>query len=228
MPDAWYSHPAWLLDRLRTDWPDAWQEIAAANQRHPPLWLRVNRNRASVSDYAERLAAELGLTATSLPGFPDALKLESAVPVQRLPGFAEGQVSVQDAASQLAAHLLAPEPGMRVLDACAAPGGKTAHLLECAGGQLDLTALDISAERLSSWRATCSVLASGQPFSWAMRRSPRPGGTAGPSTASWWMRPARPPALSAGTRTSSCCAGPRMCPGWSAGSACCWNASGPC
>ena len=148
-PAAWYSHPDWLLDRLRTDWPDVWQEIAAANQRHPPLWLRVNRNRASLSDYAARLGAELGLTTTTLPGFPDALKLDSPVPVQRLPGFAEGLVSVQDAASQLAAHLLDPEPGMRVLDACAAPGGKTAHLLECAGGQLDLTALDISAARLT-------------------------------------------------------------------------------
>ncbi len=175
LPDAWYSHPAWLLDRLRTDWPDAWQEIAAANQRHPPLWLRVNRNRASVSDYIERLAAELGLTATALAGLPDALKLESGVPVQRLPGFAEGQVSIQDAASQLAAHLLAPEQGMRVLDACAAPGGKTAHLLECAGGQLDLTALDISPERLKQLesnlrrlgqRATILVGDATEPATW--------------------------------------------------------------
>ena len=148
LPAAWYSHPDWLLNQLRADWPDAWQEIAAANQRHPPLWLRVNRNRTSRGDYAARLGAELGLITTTLPGFPDALKLESAVPVQRLPGFAEGLVSVQDAASQLAAHLLAPEQGMRVLDACAAPGGKTAHLLECASGELELTALDISAERL--------------------------------------------------------------------------------
>lgn len=147
-PAAWYSHPSWLIDALRTDWPDRWQEIAAANQRHPPLWLRVNRNRATVSEYAARLAAELGLSATSLPEFPDALKLESAVSAQHLPGFAEGHVSVQDAASQLAAQLLAPEQGMRVLDACAAPGGKTSHLLECAGGQLDLTALDISGPRL--------------------------------------------------------------------------------
>lgn len=145
---GWYSHPAWLLDRLRADWPDQWQEIAAANQRHPPLWLRVNRNRTSVSAYAARLGTELGLSATPLPGFPDALKLESAVPVQRLPGFAEGHVSVQDAASQVAAPLLAPEQGMRVLDACAAPGGKTSHLLEYAAGQLDLTALDISGSRL--------------------------------------------------------------------------------
>ena len=174
-PAGWYSHPAWLLDRLRADWPDHWQEIAAANQRHPPLWLRVNRNRASVRDYAARLAAELGLSATPLPGFPDALKLESAVPVERLPGFAEGQASVQDAASQLAAQLLAPEQGMRVLDACAAPGGKTAHLLEYAGGQLDLTALDISGSRLTrvesnlrrlGLRATVLVGDATEPATW--------------------------------------------------------------
>lgn len=174
-PAAWHSHPAWLLDRLRTDWPDRWQEIAVANQRHPPLWLRVNRNRASVSDYAARLAAELGLSATTLPGFPDALKLASAVPVQQLPGFAEGLVSVQDAAAQLAAPLLAPLQGMRVLDACAAPGGKTSHLIEYAGGQLDLTALDISRSRLTQvesnlrrlgQRATVLVGDATEPATW--------------------------------------------------------------
>ncbi|MBL8201426.1 MAG: 16S rRNA (cytosine(967)-C(5))-methyltransferase RsmB [Chromatiales bacterium] len=146
---AWFSHPAWLLDHLRADWPEQWQEIAAANQRHPPFWLRVNRNRASVSDYAARVGAELGVGAAPLAGFPDALRLDSPVPVQRLPGFADGLVTVQDAASQLAAPLLAPEPGMRVLDACAAPGGKTTHLLEVAGGTLDLVAVDIAADRLA-------------------------------------------------------------------------------
>ena len=146
---AWHSHPAWLLRQLQIDWPDQWQEIVAANQRHPPFWLRVNRNRTSVADYAARLTTELGIGVSLLPGAPDALKLDTAVPVQRLPGFAEGLVSVQDAASQLAAPLLAAEPGMRVLDACTAPGGKTTHLLECAGGNLDLLALDISAERLA-------------------------------------------------------------------------------
>jgi len=174
-PAAWHSHPAWLLEQLRTDWPEHWQQIAAANQQHPPLWLRVNRNRVSVADYAAQLAAELGLRATPLDGFPDALKLDAAVPVQRLPGFADGLVSVQDAASQLAAHLLAPEPGMRVLDACAAPGGKTGHLLEHAGGQLDLTALDISAERLTQvesnlrrlgQRATVLVGDATEPATW--------------------------------------------------------------
>jgi 16S rRNA (cytosine967-C5)-methyltransferase len=146
---AWHSHPAWLLRQLQVDWPDQWQEIVVANQRHPPFWLRVNRNRTSAAAYAARLATELGIGASLLPGAPDALKLDTAVPVQRLPGFAEGLVSVQDAAAQLAAPLLAAEPGMRVLDACAAPGGKTTHLLECAGGDLDLLALDISAERLA-------------------------------------------------------------------------------
>ncbi len=148
-PAAWHSHPRWLLDRLRADWPDRWQAIAAANQQRAPLWLRVNRNRTSVSDYAARLGAELGVGAAALSGFPDALRLDSAVPVQRLPGFADGLVTVQDAASQLAAPLLAPEPGMRVLDACAAPGGKATHLLEVAGGRLDLVAVDIAADRLA-------------------------------------------------------------------------------
>ena len=147
-PAASYSHPAWLLDQLRTDWPDRWQEIAAANQRRPPFWLRVNRNRGSVPQYTARVEAELGLQATPLTGFPDALRLESPVPVQKLPGFADGLVSVQDAASQLAAPLLAPERGMRVLDACAAPGGKTTHLLELVAGEIDLTAVDVSAARL--------------------------------------------------------------------------------
>jgi len=148
-PAAWHSHPAWLLDRLRADWPDRWDAIAAADQQRPPLWLRVNRGRTTVEDYAGRLTSELGVGAVTLAGFPDALRLESPVPVQRLPGFADGLVTVQDPASQLAAPLLAPEPGMRVLDACAAPGGKTSHLLEVAGGPLELVALDIAPERLA-------------------------------------------------------------------------------
>lgn len=147
-PAARYSHPGWLLDRLRTDWPDRWEAIAEAGQQHPPAWLRVNRSRCTVADYARRLEAELGLAASPHPRFPDALKLATAVPVQQLPGFAEGLASVQDAASQLAAPLLAPAPGMRVLDACAAPGGKSTHLLEWVAGDLDLVALDISGERL--------------------------------------------------------------------------------
>ncbi len=174
-PAAWFSHPAWLLDQLRTDWPDSWQEIAAANQRLPPFWLRVNRNRAGMTEYTARVAVELGLQATPLAGFPDALKLDSAVPVQKLPGFADGLVSVQDAASQLAAPLLAPERGMRVLDACAAPGGKTTHLLESVAGEIDLTAVDVSGARLGliesnlqrlGLRATLLVGDATEPAAW--------------------------------------------------------------
>ena len=148
-PAAACSHPGWLVERLRADWPERWPAIVAANQGHPPFWVRVNRRRGSGADYAARLVAELGITAVPIAGRPDALRLESAVPVQRLPGFADGLVSVQDAASQLAAPLLAPEPGMRVLDACAAPGGKTTHLLEVADGRLDLLAIDVDAGRLA-------------------------------------------------------------------------------
>ena len=174
-PAAWFSHPAWLLDRLRSDWPDSWQAIATANQRRPPFWLRVNRNRTSITEYRHRLEADLGLQATTLAGFPDALRLESAVPVEKLPGFAAGLVSVQDAASQLAAALLAPERGMRVLDACAAPGGKTTHLLEVVAGEIDLTAVDVSGARLGliesnlqrlGLRATLVVGDATEPAAW--------------------------------------------------------------
>lgn len=146
--EARYAHPAWLISLLQQDWPGCWAELLDANQQQPPLWLRVNRMRGSVSDYAAQLRDELGLAAATLPGAPQALKLETAVAASKLPGFADGLVTIQDAASQLAAGLLDPQPGMRVLDACAAPGGKSTHLLEHAGGEIELTALDVSAERL--------------------------------------------------------------------------------
>jgi 16S rRNA (cytosine967-C5)-methyltransferase len=146
--EARYAHPAWLISMLQRDWPDCWAELLDANQQQPPLWLRVNRMRSSVSDYATRLRDELGIATTTLRGAPQALRLETAVATGKLPGFAAGHVTIQDAASQLAASLLDPQPGMRVLDACAAPGGKSTHLLEYAGGEIELTALDVSAERL--------------------------------------------------------------------------------
>lgn len=145
-PVAVHNHPAWWIERLRADWPGDWQDILRANSQHPPMTLRVNARRGTAEDYVRRLAAQ-GMAA-SVVG-PQAVRLDQPSPVQALPGFVDGDVSVQDAAAQWAAPLLlgAGLPvGSRVLDACAAPGGKTAHLLELA--DLDLLALDSDATRL--------------------------------------------------------------------------------
>jgi len=144
------AHPSWLLDRLRRDWPDDWPAIVAANNARPPFALRVNRRRADGERYRQTLA-ESGRLAAPVPGVASALVLSEPADVAALPGFAEGRVSVQDAAGQLAAPLLEVRPGQRVLDACAAPGGKTGHLLECEPS-LDLTALDRDADRLDQVR----------------------------------------------------------------------------
>lgn len=156
--EARYSHPAWLIDCLVRDWPTHADAVLAANQQHPPLWIRVNRARTSVAAYAARLRSGAGIEATALAGVPGALRLASPVPASLLPGFADGDVTIQDAASQLAAPILAVQPGMRVLDACAAPGGKTGHLLECAGGELQLTAVEQSAERTGRLAETLARL----------------------------------------------------------------------
>ena len=145
-PLARWNHPTWWLECLRRDWPDQWQSIADADNTHPPMTLRVNARRGTTAGYVARLA-EAGLAAEAGPGH--AVHLLRPVPVTRLPGFADGDVSVQDAAAQRAAELLVARPlspGARVLDACAAPGGKTAHLLELA--DLDLLAIDRDAARL--------------------------------------------------------------------------------
>lgn len=142
-----FAHPQWFIDRLRNDWPAHWQGILESALAHPPLWIRVNSRRISRDDYLRRLRKEADIVAHSLQGFSDALRLDKSLTVTELPGFTEGLVSVQDAASQLAAELLAPEPGMRVLDACAAPGGKTGHLMERARGQIQLVAVEIDRAR---------------------------------------------------------------------------------
>jgi len=150
-PVAASAHPAWLLQSLQEAWPADWPGIIAADNSAPPLTLRVSGSRCGLQDYRARLSAQ-GMTAVPLPGFPAALLLERPVPVEQLPGFAEGLVSVQDAGAQLAAPLLGVRPGERVLDACAAPGGKTGALLEAAeaaGGDIELTALDVDARRLA-------------------------------------------------------------------------------
>lgn len=140
------AHPAWLLAALQKAWPRHWQAIVAADNDRPPMVLRVNLSRISRNDYLNRLEAA-GRPAKSDALTASAVVLAEPCPVELLPGFAEGLVSVQDAAAQLAAELLAAEPGQRVLDACAAPGGKSGHVLERTSG-LELLALDQDPLRL--------------------------------------------------------------------------------
>jgi 16S rRNA (cytosine967-C5)-methyltransferase len=142
------AHPRWLVEKLRGDWGDRAPDILDANNQRPPFWIRVNRLRANAANYrAELQARQIGIAASLLDD--SALLLDKAMDVGELPGFDEGLVSVQDAAAQLAAHLLDPQPGERILDACAAPGGKTGHLLELAPELAALTAVDVSSERLA-------------------------------------------------------------------------------
>lgn len=150
-PQALYSHPAWLVDVLERDWPQEWRALLAAGNEHPPMWLRVNVRHGTTEAYRARLEAE-EMAASVSELAPEALRLEVPVPVARLPGFAEGDVSVQDVAAQLAARLLDAGPGMRVLDACAAPGGKACHLLELQPGLAELVALDLDADRAARMR----------------------------------------------------------------------------
>jgi len=139
-----FHHPQWWIDRVRSAYPARWEEVLLAANVHPPMALRVNTRRASVADYLGELAAA-GIDARALGGA--GIMLNRPCRTEALPGFAEGRVSVQDKGAQAAASLLDVEPGMRVLDACAAPGGKTAHLLELV--DCELLAIDISRERLA-------------------------------------------------------------------------------
>ena len=143
-PMARWNYPAWWQDAARLAYPGNWQAILQAGNGAPPLTLRVNAKKTDVDGYLAMLAQE-GIAATRIG--PSAVRLAQPLPVTRIPGFAEGYASVQDAAAQLAAPLLDAADGMRVLDACAAPGGKTGHLLESA--ELDLLALDSDGKRLT-------------------------------------------------------------------------------
>jgi 16S rRNA (cytosine967-C5)-methyltransferase len=140
------AHPEWMLAAFEQDWPDRWEAIGAAGNAQPPMWLRVNARRTGCADYRARLAAA-GMASEPCAFAPEALKLAQPVDVHELPGFAEGEVSVQDVAAQLAAGFLAAGAGMRVLDACAAPGGKACHLLETVPGIAELVAVESDAAR---------------------------------------------------------------------------------
>lgn len=153
MPEhAHLAHPDWLLQALKTAWPDDWPTIVEANNSRPPMTLRVNRAKGTRDDYLSSLRAQQ-IPAQPHPLSADAVVLEQAVDVLRLPGFNQGQVSVQDAAAQLAVSLLQLSAGQRLLDACAAPGGKTAHILECLLARditdTEVMALDVDQARLS-------------------------------------------------------------------------------
>lgn len=144
---ATYDFPQWWIDRVRKEYPHAWKSILHSAGERPPMWLRVNLRRNSVEEYLQRLARH-GMPAQQ--GARAAVLLEKPVPVHVLPGFKDGLVSVQDEGAQRAASLLMPADGMRILDACAAPGGKTGHLLELAN--VEMLALDRDERRLQRVR----------------------------------------------------------------------------
>ncbi|SFP08719.1 16S rRNA m(5)C-967 methyltransferase [Ectopseudomonas composti] len=141
------AHPRWLQKQLKAFWPEHWQAICAANNAHPPLILRVNRRHGSRDAYLEELRSA-GLAAEPCTFSRDGVRLLQPCDVTTLPGFKEGRVSVQDEVAQLAADLLELGPGQRVLDACAAPGGKTCHLLEVEPALGEVVAVDLEAKRL--------------------------------------------------------------------------------
>jgi 16S rRNA (cytosine967-C5)-methyltransferase len=168
------SHPNWLVDAIRRDWPRQWKKVLLENNEQAPLTLRVNRRQLSAAEYLARELPGAGLSGHLVAGAPEALSLDEAVPVDELPGFAEGQVSVQDAAAQLAAGLLDLRDGLRVLDACAAPGGKAAHMLERAA--CEALALDVDAQRLQRVEENLSRL--------QLKATVRPGDAKEPKA--WW------------------------------------------
>lgn len=151
IPAALYAHPKWLLKRLQKDWPEDWQQIVNANNQRAPLCVRVNSRRTGRDSYAAALR-DAGLASEPHDYAPEALIVTPAVTAEMLPGFSDGLVSVQDAAAQLATDLLDLQPGQRVLDACAAPGGKTAHILEHQPQLGELVAVESSADRLQRLR----------------------------------------------------------------------------
>jgi 16S rRNA (cytosine967-C5)-methyltransferase len=143
-PGRW-SHPQWLIDALREAWPEDWQALLQANNQRPPMCLRLNVAKTNADDYLQLLEKQ-DVDASRSEFTATAIRLQQPQDVTLLPGFAEGWLSVQDEAAQQAASLMMLKPGQRVLDVCAAPGGKTAHMLELA--EVDMVAVDIDAGRL--------------------------------------------------------------------------------
>lgn len=145
--EARFLHPSWLLKRLQKAWPTQWESIVEANNARPPMWLRVNRNHHSRDGWLA-LLTEAGMEGFAHELYPDAVRLASPVPVHALPGFDQGWVTVQDASAQGCMTFLEPQNGEYILDLCAAPGGKTTHILEAAP-EAQVLAVDIDEQRLS-------------------------------------------------------------------------------
>ncbi|HEY3987456.1 16S rRNA (cytosine(967)-C(5))-methyltransferase RsmB [Cedecea sp.] len=141
-----FLHPTWLLQRLKKAYPDTWQSTVDANNQRPPMWLRVNRQHHTREAWMA-LLAEAGLEGHAHPKYSDAVRLDAPAPVQALPGFEQGWVTVQDASAQGSVDLLDPQNGDTILDLCAAPGGKTTHILEAAP-DAKVMAVDVDAQRL--------------------------------------------------------------------------------
>ncbi len=142
-----YNHPSWFINKLKLAYPNNWQQILTANLQRPPMWLRVNARQYSVTEYLH-LLEKSGIEYQELDQSSGAIKLTKAVEVDKLPGFNQGSVSIQDAAAQQAARLLDCQTGDIVLDCCAAPGGKTCHILEHSPKIASMTAVDVDATRL--------------------------------------------------------------------------------
>lgn len=142
-----YSHPRWMVEKIETAYPSQWKKILEANNQHPPFSLRINQKQVTREQYLEKLTAA-DIKAEIIPENNVGIILENPVDVLKLPGFVAGDVSVQDGAAQLAAGLLMLEPNQKVLDACAAPGGKTAHMLE-SQANIECVAVDNDASRIA-------------------------------------------------------------------------------
>lgn len=143
-----YSHPAWLIHKLQNEWPDHWEDILAANNSKPPLWLRVNCSQISRDNFL-KLLEENNISAVAAPELEQAIIIPQALPVEKIPGFKEGLFCVQDGAAQKVVDFLDLEPGQKILDACAAPGVKTSHILEVNPKLGLLIAIDKDAARLT-------------------------------------------------------------------------------
>jgi 16S rRNA (cytosine967-C5)-methyltransferase len=172
---ATYSHPEWLIRRLQNDWPDCFEKILSENNRQAPMILRVNQKKTTREKYLH-LLAEQSIQAQGFAYNQTGICLDNPIAIERLPKFTEGWISVQDGAAQLAAELLDVQAGQRILDVCAAPGGKTAHILELQPNLAELVAVDIDETRMLRVKDNLDRL--GLPAALQVADAARPG--------QWW------------------------------------------